>query len=125
MPVPPDKRPTYDGNTAGGGDDFNRLWDETPSADDGFAPLPAGSYRCLVADGRLSQARTGTESYKVTFTVVDGPYTSSKVWHDCFLTPRALPMAKRDLAKLGIHRPEQLGQPPASGIVCEVRVALL
>jgi hypothetical protein len=123
MPVPPNKRPTYE-SIPGGGDDFNDLWNRTQAADDGFDPLPPGTYRCLVADGRLATAKNGTASYKVTFQVVEGPFTGRKVWHDCFLTPKALAMSKRDLDKLRIHTPEQLTQAPPTGIVADIRVVL-
>jgi hypothetical protein len=89
-----------------------------------MAPLPSGSYRCLLSDGRLAQAATGSRSYKVTFTVLDGQYTNRKIWADLWLTSRALAMTKRDLAKLQITRPEQLNEPPRPGIIAEVRVAL-
>jgi hypothetical protein len=123
MPVPPNKRPTYD-SVFGSGDDFNDLWNQTEAADDGFDPLPSGTYRCLVSDGRLSQAKSGTPSYKLTFSVLDGEHANRKIWHDLWLTPRALAMAKRDLIKLGLNRPEQLNQAPPTGIVCDVKVVV-
>jgi hypothetical protein len=33
-------------------------------------------------------------------------------------------MTKRDLAKIGISRPEQLEQPMPPGIVCKLKIAL-
>jgi hypothetical protein len=78
----------------------------------------------LISDGRRSQAATGTPSYKVTFTIVEGEYTNRKLWMDLWLTDAALAMSKRDLAKLHITRPEQLDAPPPSGIIAEVRLAL-
>jgi len=41
-----------------------------------------------------------------------------------WLTPAALPMAKRDLGKLGIVHLEQLEQPLPQGIKCKVKLAL-
>ena len=116
-------RPTYD-SLSGGGDDFNDLWDRTQATADGFDPLPPGTHRCLVSDGRLSQAKSGTKSYKLTFTVIDGDHANRRLWLDLWLTPRALSMTKRDLIKLRIHRPEQLRQAPPSGIVADVKVAV-
>jgi hypothetical protein len=124
MPVPSDKRPTYNDILGGGGDDFNRLWDATAAADEGFDPLPPGTYRCFVADGRVATAKTRTSSYKVTFQVISGPFAGRKLWHDLWLTPKALAMTKRDLAKLRIHTPAQLRQAPPTGIVADVRVTL-
>jgi hypothetical protein len=122
MPVPRDKRPTYE-SISGSDEDFKRIWDSTEAAPE-MAPLPSGSYRCLVSDGRLAQAATGTRSYKVAFAIIDGKYTNRKLWMDLWLTDRALAMTKRDLAKLGITRPEQLNEPPRPGIIAKVRVAL-
>jgi hypothetical protein len=123
MPVPPDKRPTHD-SVSGDGDDFNDLWNRTEAAADGFDPLPPGVYRCIVADGREAFAKTGTRGYKVVFQVVSAPFTGRKLWLDLWLTPRALSVSKRDLQKLGIHRPEQLKQAPPAGIVCNVKVVV-
>jgi hypothetical protein len=78
----------------------------------------------LVADGRRAETATGTESYNVTFMVIDGEYAGRKMWMDLWLTDRALAMTKRDAAKLQITRPEQLDAPPPSGIIAEVRVGL-
>jgi hypothetical protein len=123
MPVPPDKRPRYD-SLSGGGDDFNDLWDSTEAAADGFDPLPAGVYRCLVHEGRRWEADSGTRGYRVTFAVLDGEHANRRLWHFLWFTARALPMAKRDLKKLGINRPEQMDRPLPSGIIAEVRAGL-
>jgi hypothetical protein len=116
-------RPIYN-SSSGGGDDFNDLWDRTQAANDGFDPLPAGTYRCLITDGRRATAKTGTESYKLTFTVIAGAFAQRKLWHDLWLTPKALARTKGALQKLRIYRPDQLRQAPPTGIVCDVRVAL-
>jgi replicative DNA helicase len=123
MPVPPGKRPTYD-SVPGDGDDFNDLWDKTQAAEDGFDPLPAGVYRCLVHEGRRWEADSGTKGYRVTFVVLDGEHANRRLWHFLWLTARALPMTKRDLKKLAIDRPEQMDRPLPSGIIADVRVGL-
>jgi hypothetical protein len=122
MPVPPGKRPTYE-SISRSDDEFNRIWNATEAAPE-LAPLPSATYRCLISDGRLSQAATGTRSYKITFTIINGEHANRKAWLDLWLTDRALAMSKRDLAKLGITRPEQLNEAPRSGIIADVRVAL-
>ena len=106
-----------------GGDDFSRTWQETEAAEE-FAPLPPGEYICHADKGELRTARTGTPSYCVSFKVIEGDYVGRRCWLDSFLTPAALPMAKRDLLKLGIDSPEKLEQPLPAGIRCKVRVAL-
>jgi hypothetical protein len=40
------------------------------------------------------------------------------------LTPAALPTTKRELGKLGVTQPNQLKQPPPTGLLADVRVAL-
>ncbi len=106
-----------------GAEDFSKSWQETEAADE-FKPLPAGEYVCHADRGELKTARTGTPSYCLTFKVIEGEHTGRLVWLDLFLTPAALPMAKRDLVKLGIDSPEKLEQPLPLGIRCKVRVAL-
>jgi hypothetical protein len=107
----------------GGGDDFRTRWDTTTAADD-FGPLPSGTYNATPTAGELSQSRRGTPGYKLTFRVTDGDYAGRLFWHDLWLSPAALPMTKRDLAKFGITSPEQLEQPLPAGIRCAVKVAL-
>lgn len=117
--------------TAGGfgGDDFTDKWRTTDAADD-YGPLPPGEYVAMVERGELATVGTkGTPSYKLTFSVIEGPgkstdYVGRLFWHDVWLTPAALPQAKRDLGKLGVTDPAQLEGPIPPGIVCKVRLAL-
>ena len=97
------------------GDFRNKLqkaWDDTKAADDFGAPLPAGEYIARIADGNATTARTtGTPGYKLTFKVLDGDHAGRLFWHDVWLTDAALPMAKRDLGKIGVTSLDQLDQP--------------
>lgn len=110
---------------AGGqsGDDFKANWNATDAAGE-FAPLPPGWYVCRAESGELDASQKGTPGYKLTFRVLDGDFTGRKLWHDLWLTPAALPMSKRDLAKLGIDEPAKLEQPFPPGIRCRVQIAL-
>ena len=110
---------------AGGlsGNDFLGNWQATAAAGE-FDPLPPGEYVCHATSGELDTSRHGTPRYKLAFTVIEGDHTGRIVWHDLYLTPAALPMAKRDLAKLGIDDPAKLEQPLPVGMRCKVRVAL-
>jgi hypothetical protein len=123
MPSDDRKRPRLDDILSGGADDFDALWDETDAAGDDV-PLPAGTYRCLVVAGELSQSRgKGTPSFKMTLEVIaPAPFAGRRVWHDLWLTPKALPTAKRDLAKLGITQTRQLNAPLRAGIVIEAKI---
>ncbi len=109
-----------DGNGRG---NLSKAWGEAKAADD-FAALPAGEYIAHITDGQISTAKTGTPGYKLTFKVLDGEHTGRMFWHDIWLTPAAMPMAKRDLSKLGITELEQLENPIPRGIRCKVKLAL-
>ena len=108
----------------GSGDELRRAWNDTETAED-FAPLPNGEYVARIIAGELFTSQTnGTPGYKLTFKVLEGDYRGRQFWHDIWLTPAALPMAKRDLAKLGVGDLEQLERPLPPGIRCSVKLAL-
>ena len=58
------------------------------------------------------------------FKLLDGDHAGRQFWHDIWLTPAALPMAKRDLGKLSVTSLDQLEQPLPAGIRCAVKLAL-
>ncbi len=110
----------------GGGDDdrLRQAWAESETAED-FKPLPAGEYVARIIGGELSTSKTkGTPAYKLTFKVLEGDHADRQFWHDIWLTPAALPMAKRDLGKLGVENLEQLENPLPPGIRCKVKLAM-
>jgi hypothetical protein len=109
--------------SAGNGENINKLWDQTTAADE-FRPLPPRTYECRWASGELRQTRTGKPEYVLTFKVIESEYRNRLVWHSLYLTEAALPMAKRDLEKLGITKLEQLEQPIPTGIRCKIQVVL-
>jgi hypothetical protein len=120
-----DMRLRLDEILGGGGDDFNRLWDETAAASE-FEPLPSGRYKALIADGKLAESKANkTPSYKLAFEILEpAEFAGRRVFHDLWLTPKALPATKRDLAKLRILTPQQLRQAPPTGMIADVKVAL-
>ena len=88
-------------------ENLSRAWGETEAAED-FAPLPSGEYVARIVGGELFTSKTkGTAGYKLAFRVLEGEHQGRRFWHDVCLTPAALPMAKRDLAKLGVTALEQ------------------
>jgi hypothetical protein len=117
-----DKRPRLRDIVRGNAADFQRAWDETePSA--GFETLPSGIYRCLIVAGQLFTSKmNATPGFKVEFQVIAGPFAERKIWHDIWLTDKALAMAKAELAKLGITDPVQLEQPVPTGLIADVTV---
>jgi hypothetical protein len=107
-----------------GGDDFRITWDSTQAADD-FGPLPPGTYLLRVLNGELFNARQkGTPGYKLQLEVAEGEFEGRYLWHDLWLTAAALPMTKRDLAKIGITREQQLEEPVPQGILVRAKVAV-
>ena len=104
-------------------DRLERTWSATKAADD-LRPIPTGEYRCRIVNGELFNAKSGTPGYKLTLEVLDGEHAGRRVWHDVWLTEAALPMAKRDLGKLGIEHLEQLERPLPEGIIVKAKVAL-
>lgn len=100
-------------------------WNATEAAAD-FTALPAGNYQCHVHSVELFNARTGTPGVKVRFDVCEGEHAGRALFHDCWLTPAALPQSKRDLLKLGLDSLDKLesAMVPRDRIRCKVRVAL-
>jgi hypothetical protein len=106
-----------------GGDDFRNRWNSTEAAED-FGSLPPGEYLCRVLSGELFQSKQGTPGYKLAMQVTEGEFAGRRCWADWWLTPAALPMTKRDLAKIGITSPEQMERPLPLGILVRVKLAL-
>ena len=107
------------------GDTLRQAWKDTEAADD-FTPLPPGEYVAHIIRGDLEQSRSNaTPGYKLTFKVLEpAEHKDRQFWHDIWLTPAALPMAKRDLGKLGVVSLDQLEQPLPRFIRCQVKLAL-
>ncbi|HUY35375.1 MAG TPA: DUF669 domain-containing protein [Pirellulales bacterium] len=99
-------------------------WGRTEAAGE-LEPLPAGEYVAAIERGELFTSKTKcTPAYKLTLRVVEGEHADRRLWCDVWLTPAALPVAKRDLSKLGITDLDQLERPLPEGIVCAVKVSL-
>jgi hypothetical protein len=108
----------------GNGSNIRDLWDRTEAAGE-LSPLPPGEYAAHVVSGELFTSKAkGTAGYKLGFKVCEGEHAGRMFWDDLWLTPAALPLAKRDLAKLGVTSLEQLERPLPPGIRCRVKVVL-
>ena len=108
----------------GGVGGIRRAWESTQAADD-FKPLPEGEYLARIVTGELFTSKSNaTPGYKLAFEVAEGEHVGRRFWHDLWLTPAALPMTKRDLAKIGVNSPEQLELLLPPGIICNVKLAL-
>ena len=118
------KRSLSDILAAGDQGRLQDAWAHTKAAED-FALLPAGEYVARIIAGECFNAKTnGTPGYKLSFRVLEGQHEGRQFWHDVWLTPAALPMAKRDLGKLGVTSLEQLELPLPPGIRCKVKLVL-
>ncbi len=104
-------------------EDLTSAWASTEASEE-FEPLPPGEYLARIVSGGLFEAQTGTRGYKLTFRILEGEHEGRQVWHDIWLTPPAMGMAKRDLGKLGITDPAQLNEPLKPGFRCKVKVVL-
>ena len=100
-------------------------WNSTQAADDYGKPLPAGEFVARITQGNLKQSKANqTPGYSLTFEVIEPvEFKGRKFWHDCWLTPAAMPATKRDLGKLGVTSLEQLENPLPKYIRCKCKVA--
>ena len=105
-------------------DAFRSDWAGTAPAADTSRPLPAGEYVCDLTDGRLGASRNDTPYYKVELRVREVAHAARRVWHDYYLTPKALPYSMAALGKIGITHPDQLDGPPSAGLVVRARVVV-
>jgi hypothetical protein len=103
--------------------DLVRQFEEAGAASE-LQPLPRGDYRCRITGGELVSSKSGTPGYALTFTVEEGAHKGRCVWERLWLTPAAMPMTKRCLARLGVTSLDMLRKPLPRGIVCVVKVAL-
>lgn len=104
-------------------ENLQRAWKTTVAAAE-FAPLPKGEYVFRILLGELFTSKRGTPGYKLTLEVSEGAFEGRRAWCDFWLTPAALPMTKRDLAKIGVTDLEQLEQPLPAGILIKGKLAL-
>jgi hypothetical protein len=100
-----------------------KQWKDTEAAKD-LAPLPPGEYLFRILSGELFTSNQGTPGYKLTLEVTEGEHDGRRCWHDVWLTQAALPMAKRDLGKIGVSDLEQLERPLPPGILVRAKIAL-
>lgn len=108
------------GNSPGDDDDFDIFSGEAAPE---MSPIPAGRYVVIAERGGPIQAKTGTRGYGIQFRVLEGEFAGRKVWLNCWQTPKAAPISKRELVKFGIDSKQKLqSELPAERFVCEVFV---
>ncbi len=100
------------------------LWGSTKAASD-YGTIPPGEYTADIVAGEAIEGRTnGTPGYQLTFVVADGEFSGRRFWLDLWLTEKALPQAKRDLAKIGVTELAQLDKPLPAVFRCTVKLGL-
>jgi hypothetical protein len=104
-------------------DALAKQWKKTEAAEE-LAPLPPGEYSFRILSGELFTAKQGTPGYKLTLEVSEGEHEGRRCWHNVWLTQAALPLAKRDLGKIGVTDLEQLERPLPPGILIRAKIAL-
>ena len=107
------------------GDNIRSSWDTTKAAGE-FACLPPGKYVARIISGELKKSKSNsTPGYSMTFEVIEPvEHKGRKFWHDCWLTPGAMPQSKRDLGKLGVTSLDQLENALPKYLHCECKLAL-
>lgn len=112
-------------NAGNGGGNIRDTWNNTAAAGD-FGPLPTGEYIARIIAGEFKQSKSNsTPGYSLTFEVVEpAEHRGRKFWHDCWLTPAAIPQSKRDLGKIGVVSLEQLDRPIPLYFICKCKLAL-
>lgn len=103
---------------------LKQQWANTKPAPDTDKPIPPGEYVCDLTDGTAFEAKTGTPGYKVTLKVKEGAFAGRLVWHDFYLSEKALPYTMRLLAKIAITDPEQLDATLPPGLVVKAKVVV-
>jgi hypothetical protein len=103
---------------------LKRQWADTRPAPDTSKPIPKGEYVCDLVDGAAFTAGTGTPGYKVTLRVKDGPFAGRLVWHDYYLSVKALPYTMLAFEKLGLTDLEQLDAGLPAGLVVRATVVV-
>ena len=106
-------------------DKLDEEFQKTEAAQDGGGILPAGTYR-MKAVGKLKKSKVKqTNFFELEMTVTDGEHVGRKIWHQVWLTPDSLQLAKRDLDRLGVKSLKALRGPLPSWVlevVVKVRV---
>lgn len=116
------KRTTLTNILQGDIEQLTTHWNAATAAAD-LSILPAGRYRCRIVEGsEFLSTRKRTPGYRITFEVCEGEHTGCRFLHVIWLTQHAMPMAKRDLKKLGVKKLNQIQGPLPRGLVAEVEV---
>ena len=76
-----------------------------------YDPLPPGIYVARVVRGEIVQTKAGSDAYRLTFKITDGPHAGRTLIKTWSFSARALAYTKRDLAAFGLQTSQQLLSP--------------
>ncbi len=102
---------------------LNQAFLNTRPADE-YLIVPKGTYCAELKGGDYHISPNGTPGYKLTFALLEFELPERLLWYDIWLSPAALPWARRDLKKLGITDLAMLERPLPRGIVCTLNVVV-
>jgi len=87
--------------------------------------LPPGTYNARVEKSRVVHSFATKNVGVSVYWKIFGGFRDRLVWTTLWLSPRALPRSKRDLAKLGVHALESLDNDPPvpPGALCRLKIA--
>jgi hypothetical protein len=90
-----------------------------------YDPLPPGVYVARVIRGEIVQTKAGSDGYRMTYEITDGPHAGRTLLKTWAFTAKALPYSKRDLATFGLVSSAQLLAPfPEPGREYHVRLTV-
>ena len=107
-----------DKDNGGNEAEWRKMWDEVEAAQQ-YDALPSAVYEAEPTKKEMIASKRGTPGLKLTWRIAAGEFQGRRVWQDVWLSPAALPMAKRVLTELGMSSPDA---PLPDGIVCAVQV---
>ena len=103
-------------------DDLQKLWDETEAAPD-YTPVPAGNYDVRLVKMHSGKSGRGTDYVNMELRILEGEYAGRSLRHTLYLTKKAIPYTKRDLAKFGVTSMAQVDGPTPKGLRFRVWVS--
>lgn len=103
-------------------EDMRQFFDTAEPAPSAVETIPKGEYLAYWIKIKVDQASTGTGRIVLTFKIIGGQYVGKFLWLDLYVTQKAAPFAKRELAKLDLHTSADWAKPVPHGIRCTLRV---
>lgn len=91
----------------------------------GQKKIPEGTYSVSLDEATIEKSSGGNNYIKMVFSVVEGKFKGSKLYHNCSLLPQALFNLKQVLQALGLDVPDKaydLNLREILGLTCEVEV---